>query len=441
MILAISFLLAFSPAALQEAEQGVGTARAAARELADLVDLPAPAERAARARELARRKQTSLEDWLEAMDGFGRFAGSPRGVDLHRADLRVGDQTESTELVVFVPETYEPRRPAPLLLLLHGAGGDGRGMIEQWRAFAAEAGFLLLAPTDAVGSGGYTFEPRERLAALAALRWFRRRWNVDEDRVHLSGISRGAHLGWDLATRYPDRWASFSPMIGGPSITLAEGRNNLRLVENLAPVAIRCLQGAEDDPRLLRNLRLAFERLHAAGAADAVKHEFPGIGHSFKLEAVPWEDFLTGAARTPFPPRLLHRAVRLEEGRSRWADITRFEREVTEEFEPRVDAGRWNAAQDETARLLLIQEQVDERTAQLQVEMDSPGVFRAGTKGVRKFRLLLTREMIGEDGRVSIELDGKLRKLKPRLSAEVLLQEFAERFDRRFLPVAEVEVG
>ena len=321
MILAEFFLPAFLALALQ----GPGAAPAAepdavlslTGELEELVDLPLPEERSARARELAKRKEVALEDWLEAMRGFGHFAAPRPGVDSFRAELVVAGEREDTELVVFVPPAYDPREPSPMLLLLHGAGGDGRGMVDQWRAFAEQAGFLLLAPTDQVGSGGYTFEPRERLAALAALRWFRRRFNVDEDRVHLSGISRGGHLGWDLAARYPDRWASFAPMIGGPSITLAEGRNNLRLVENLAPVAVRCLQGGQDDPRLLRNLHLAFERLRAAGATDAVLHEFPELGHAFELQAVQWEDFFGAAVRQAVPARVHHRAVRLEEKRSR----------------------------------------------------------------------------------------------------------------------------
>ncbi len=411
------------------------------QELTALVDLPTPAARRARAKELAKLREVELEQWREAMRDFGAFGEVRPGLSTHRAQLQVGDEAEDTELAVFLPSQYDPAQPAPAMLLLHGAGGDGAGMIAAWRAFADDSGMLLLAPTDRVGSGGYTFQERERLAALAALRWLRRRYNVDEDRIHLSGISRGAHLGWDLALRYPDRWATFSPMIGGPSITLAEGRNNLRFVENLVPVPVRCLQGAEDDPRLLRNQRLAFERLHRAGARDAVHQVFPDLGHAFRMEAVPWQDFLLDHARDPDPSRVEHRCVREAESRSAWLEITRFERTVKEDFKPKVDAKRWNAAGDETARLRLIQEQADAHTARITVERTGRGAYRAEGQGVKKFRLLLSPEHIGEDGRVSVSFGGKTKKLKPKPSKLLLLEEFAERFDRGFLPVAAVEIG
>ncbi len=437
MLLLLSTLLLATPAPLAAPPQDPELQR----ELEALVDLPTPEARRDRARELAKRKDFALDDWRLAMRRFGRFGAVRPGHDLHRVQLPVGDALEGTEISVYVPSQYDPTLPSPMLLLLHGAGGSGRSLIDLWQPFAEEAGMLLLAPTDQVGSGGYTFAERERLAALAALRWFRRRFNVDENRIHLSGISRGAHLGWDLATRYPDRWASFSPMIGGPSITVAEGRNNLRFIENLAPVPIRCLQGGQDDPRLLRNQDLAFERLRRAGAEDALLHRFPELGHSFKMEAVPWKDFLLDHEREAQAERIAHRCARLLEARSGWLRITRFDREVKEAFKPQVEAERWDAAEDETARLLLIQEQVDARTARLEVSWIAPGVFRAEGQGVRKFELLLTPERLGEDGRATIEFGGKTKKLKPKPSRQVLLEEFAERFDRRFLPVAIATVG
>lgn len=411
-----------------------------AAELAALVDLPTPEERAARARELARRKEVSLEDWRAAMAGFGDFPPAAPGVHTERAELVVDGEVEPTDLTIFVPSSYAPGTPAPMVLLLHGAGGDGRSMAALWRETAERAGLLLLAPTDRGAAAGYTFQPRERLAALAALRWFRRRYDVDENRIHLSGVSRGGHLAWDLATRYPDRWAAFAPMIGGPSVALAGGRNNLRLVENVAPLAVRDLQGAQDDPRLLRNLRLAFQRLERAGAEHAALVEFADLGHDYRFDAVDWPAFLAAAARDPRPARLEHRACRLEEGRNRWLRITRFARSVKEEFKPRVDAARWNAAADETARLLLLQEKVDEATARLAVERLGPGRFRAEGSGVARFELLLEPEDLDEDGRVTVAWHGKERRLRARPGKEVLLAEFAERFDRRFRPVAAVEV-
>ena len=47
---------------------------------------------------------------------------------------------------------------------------------------------------------------------------------------------------------------------------------------------------------------------------------------------------------------------------------------------------------------------------------------------------------LDEDGALEVTVNGKTRKRKPKPNKQVLLREFAERFDRTFLPVAETIV-
>lgn len=47
---------------------------------------------------------------------------------------------------LYVPQGYRADRPAPLVLMLHGAGGDGKGGLSPFRKLADEAGLLLLSP-------------------------------------------------------------------------------------------------------------------------------------------------------------------------------------------------------------------------------------------------------------------------------------------------------
>ena len=68
--------------------------------------------------------------------------------------------------------------------------------------------------------------------------------------VFVTGISRGGHLTWDLALRHPDLWAGCIPMIGGPRITMQNGQNNLRYLDNVVHLPIRDLQGSGDHPLL-----------------------------------------------------------------------------------------------------------------------------------------------------------------------------------------------
>ncbi|MBK9385318.1 MAG: hypothetical protein IPN34_10935 [Planctomycetes bacterium] len=278
-------------------------------------------------------------------------------------------------------------------------------------------------------------------AAHAALRWARRRWNIDEDRIHLSGISRGGHLAWDLALRAPDRFAAIAPMIGGPRLHALEGQNNLRFVEQLAHLPIRDLQGAEDDPGLLFNLRLAFAKLAAVPARDARLIEFPGIGHAFDFTAVDWIEFLGGARRDPLPTSALRLAVRPDEARAFFVELLHFTKDAQENLRPKVEAARWNAmSNDEKKRFL--QEQVDRATARLRVRRAAPDLYVVEEeRHVAAFRLLLADGLFAPETPLRVQWRGKETKKTPKREARVLLEDFVERFDRRYLPVVEVRCG
>ena len=409
-----------------------------AQALADLVDLPTPSERKAEARRLADLDEVSIEAWLEAMRGFGTFEPLEAGPLVETAPLFVDGEIVDTEIELYVPPSYDPTRPAPLMLVLHGSGGSGRGEHRPWKEVADELGMLVLCAAET--GQGYAFSAGERETSLAALRWARRRANVDENRINVCGISRGGHQAWDLALRHPDRFAGLFPFIGGPRLSNVNAQNNLRYVENVAHMVIRDLQGAKDDPGLLFNLRLAFDRLEKLGADKARLIEFPELGHDFRMEKVDWRAVLSGAVRNPAPERVVRCAASLDEVRAYWIEVTRLGKGIDEVFSLRVNAATWNAL-DADGQKREMQKQVDAHTARLEVEMTSPGRFEAKAEGVTGFRLLLASEQFEADEQLEVRFRGKKTKKRPRPSKRLLLTEFAERFDRTFLPVVEVEVG
>ncbi len=426
---------------------------AAAEALVELVDLADPALRRKAASELAKRKHIELQHWLQAASAFGAFEATAPGYGSAQVDLWVGDGIEATHLHWYVPTSYKPLRASGVIVAAHGAGGDGSSMVRLWREVAESLGLLVLAPTEAGANAGYAFSERERLSLLAALRWFRRNFNVDENRIHLTGISRGGHLCWDLASRHPGVWASVVPMIGGPAFLPGE-RNNLRLVENLAHLPLRQLQGMRDDPRLIRNLRVAFDKLALASAANARMIEFAELGHDFRLQEVDWAAFFGEARRQPLGKSFQVRSARKGEGAAYWVAIDRLSSAVKEEHRPRVDAKEWNAL-DEEGQMRLWQAGLDQHTAMVDAHFLQEGQIELRQRGVKRLRILLPQSMLGEKNQmeallVDLEKRADLRakgrdiskaekrsrkKLAPK--SAVLLSYFAEHFDRSFLPVAE----
>lgn len=403
------------------------------------VDLPTAVARKRAANELGGRKDATVEQWLELARSFGRFERGEGGARVEVVDLPVLEKVEHTELCVHVPRGYDAAKAAPLLLAFHGTGGGGGDMLPMWTRVADELGILVVAPTEAGANEGYAFSDRERAAALAAMRWARRRYDVDEERVYLTGISRGGHLAWDLVLRWPDRFAAAAPMIGSPRFNLTHGQNNLRFVENVVRLPIRDLQGSKDDPAVLENLHLAFAKLDGWKALDAKLVEFPELGHSFELDAVDWKAWLGGAKRVTVPKTVVRAACEKGEARAFWVEITALHKDVQEDLRPRVEAETWNAM-DEHARRVWLEKEVEKHTARLEATMDAPGVFTAKGELVLGFRLLLAREMFDPAKPVVVTFNGKRFEKRATPSSKVLLQELVERFDRSFLPIASIDV-
>ncbi|MCB9882089.1 MAG: hypothetical protein H6834_09885 [Planctomycetes bacterium] len=409
-------------------------------ELGPAIEAPTPVERASRAAELA-NGNVPLEHWLASLRTTPPPNQTLRRGRVHRFDpvLHVADQGEKTPIHVYVPASYDPAREAPLVIAFHGTGGSGEGLPLMWREVADALGMIVAAPSEVGPNDGYHFSDRERESALETIRFLKRAFPIDDRRIHLTGISRGGHLAWDLALRYPNRWASIAPMIGGPRLNIAEGQNNLRFFENVLELPIRDLQGARDDPRLIFNLKLAFRKLEEAGARDARLVLFEDRGHSFDLAAVDWKAHFETIRRPERPQHIVHTLARLAEGRNAWIQVTQFGRGVENTFRPKVKQKTWEALDDEGRRAFLLDEAID-RNARLEIEMVEPGRFVAKGKGVTAFELYLEPDMFVEDEPVRVTFQGRTRKLRVVPSSEVLLTTYVQDLDRTFLPVAKVTV-
>lgn len=123
--------------------------------------------------------------------------------------------------LLYVPSGYDPARPAPFVLLLHGAGGSARGGLDLLLTQADAAGLLLFAPAarmqtwDAImGVYGPDVAFIERgLAQVFA------RCSVDLERLAIGGFSDGASYALSLGLSNGDLFThiiAFSPGFMAP---------------------------------------------------------------------------------------------------------------------------------------------------------------------------------------------------------------------------------
>ena len=63
--------------------------------------------------------------------------------------------TQPIEYYLYVPKAYEPSRPWPLFIGIHGSGGTGLDCWNLWQPYAEREGFILLCPTMPDEGGGW----------------------------------------------------------------------------------------------------------------------------------------------------------------------------------------------------------------------------------------------------------------------------------------------
>jgi phospholipase/carboxylesterase len=124
--------------------------------------------------------------------------------------------------LLYVPVGYRPDRPAPLVLSLHGAGGNEKGGLYPLESFADEVGLILLSPA----SRGRTWDlllddygPDVAYIDRALSRTFER-YAVDPARLAVGGFSDGASYALSIGLTNGDLFThvlAFSPGFAAPA--------------------------------------------------------------------------------------------------------------------------------------------------------------------------------------------------------------------------------
>jgi phospholipase/carboxylesterase len=153
-----------------------------------------------------------------------RLGDAPRIEDEQVAPF--GAQTLSLDAerdaLLYVPNTYQHDRPAPLVMMLHGAGGNAQHGLDLLRDQADANGFLVLAPA----SFGRTWDLLidnygvDILTLDAALAEVFRLYTVGPARLAIGGFSDGASYALSVGLTNGDLFSqiiAFSPGFISPA--------------------------------------------------------------------------------------------------------------------------------------------------------------------------------------------------------------------------------
>jgi polyhydroxybutyrate depolymerase len=157
--------------------------------------------------------------------------------------------------VLRVPDTYDPAKPAPLVIVLHGYGANGaaQNVFFNLGSIADREGFFLIAPDGTRDSNGSQFwnatdtccdfekkgvdDVKYLTGLVDELAGF---YNIDPKRVFLVGHSNGGAMSFRLACDASERFAAIVDL-AGPYFS------NPALCQPKTPVALLHLHGTSDD--------------------------------------------------------------------------------------------------------------------------------------------------------------------------------------------------
>jgi predicted peptidase len=177
--------------------------------------------------------------------------------------------------LLHLPQNYseENNKKWPLILFLHGAGEIGDN-IEMVRVQALprvietkeDFPFIVVSPQCPTASSWHD----EFTSLDELLQYTMEKYNVDDNRIYLTGLSMGGFAAWDYAVVHPDRFAAIIPICGGSSYP-----NFLYVIKD---VPIWTFHGAKDDIVPIEESQIAVDSLRSFGG-DVKFTVYPEAGH------------------------------------------------------------------------------------------------------------------------------------------------------------------
>lgn len=197
------------------------------------------------------------------------------------------ETTQRGGFSVYVPPTYNPGTPMPMVMALHGGSGHGRLFLWNWLAEARGRGLIVVAPT-AIGGTWSLMEPDIDANNLGTiLDQVRARWNIDATRLLLTGMSDGGTFTLLSGVASDAPFTHLAPVAGSFHPFLLA----MTSPERLTGLPIHLTHGALDWMFPVDMARTAYRTLKGAGAAVTYR-EIPDLSHAYPRdrqgEVVDW---------------------------------------------------------------------------------------------------------------------------------------------------------
>ena len=200
---------------------------------------------------------------------------------------------EDLSYVLYVSSKVTKDKKNPLIVALHGMGGDGNFLVrDRLVDLAEEGGYIVVGPlgynvtgwygSPVIAMGGRPIEP-PNLAELSekdvltVLDMARKEFTIDEKRTYLLGHSMGGAGTLFLGSKYPSNWAAIASIAPAAFLMQNDRKDYLGKIKN-ANLPVMIVQGDKDTVVPPENTRTWADSMKEMG----MKYEYvevPGGDH------------------------------------------------------------------------------------------------------------------------------------------------------------------
>ena len=183
---------------------------------------------------------------------------------------------------LYVPEYYTPDHGWPLVMALHGGSGNGRRFLWSWLRDARSLGAILVTPTAIGGTWALMGEDADTPNLMRILDTIRSRWNIDDRRLLLTGMSDGGTFCYVTGLESGSPFTHLAPVASTFHPLMAEMAD----AQRIRSLPIYLVHGRLDWMFPVEIARRTREALTAAGAIVTYR-EIDDLSHNYPREINP----------------------------------------------------------------------------------------------------------------------------------------------------------
>ncbi len=219
------------------------------------------------------------------------FVRADDPLDRYEAREYKGGERGVLKYRILKPNDYDKTKKYPLVLFLHGAGERGddnkKQLVHAMTDFASDdvmqkhPAFVIApqCPTDhkwvnvdwSADSHEMPVMPSKSMKlSLDLLDALQREFNIDAQRIYVTGLSMGGFGTWDAVQRRPVTFAAAIPVCGGGDPAIAKSFDH---------IPIWCFHGGADTVVKPARSRQMIDALKASGGEPKYT-EYDGVGHN-----------------------------------------------------------------------------------------------------------------------------------------------------------------